>query len=239
MQTPSYIALSSEAALSRQMDVVANNLANASTTAFKAQRLVFRQYVVGGGADGATAFVEDATTYRDSRQGPLTQTGNSLDVAIDGPGYFSVTTPDGTRYTRSGHLKLGPEGTLVTDQGYAVQGDGGAPLTLPLGSTNITITKDGTVSSRGGSIGKISLVAFADASQVQSEANGFYVSDATPTPATDATLRQGMIEESNVQPVLELTRLMDVSRNYEAINSMINGENDRIKTAIDKLSKVA
>ncbi|HZT89972.1 MAG TPA: flagellar basal-body rod protein FlgF [Stellaceae bacterium] len=237
MQTPSYVALSSQAALSRQMDVVANNLANASTAAYKAQRLVFSQYVVTAD-DGTTSFVYDAGTYRDPKQGALKHTGNDLDVAIDGGGYLAVTTPDGERYTRNGHLKLGPDGTLVTTQGYQVEGDGGGAITLPAGTTGIVITQDGTVSTKDGQVGKIRLVSFPDDGQVESEADGLYVTDETPTAATNATLRQGMIEESNVQPVVELTRLMSISRSYEAVNGMISGENDRIKNAIDKLSKV-
>jgi|HubBroStandDraft_6_1064221.scaffolds.fasta_scaffold508364_2 flagellar basal-body rod protein FlgF len=237
MQTPSYVALSSQAALSRQMDVVANNLANASTTGYKAQRLQFTQYLVPSG-NGDTAFVQDASTYRDTKQGPLTRTGNSLDVAIDGTGYLVVTTPEGERYTRNGHLQLSPDGSLVTAQGYGVQGDGGGPVTLPTGASDIVITKDGTVSTRQGTVGKIRLVAFDDETQVQPEADGLYVSNATPAPAANATLRQGLIEDSNVQPVIELTRLMSISRSYSAISDMINDENDRIKGAIDKLSKV-
>lgn len=238
MQTPSYVAVSSQAALSHQMEVVANNLANVSTTGYKAQRVVFSQYLVPSGSGSDTAFVHDAATYRDAKQGPLTRTGNSLDVAIDGTGYLAVTTPDGERYTRNGHFQLGPDGSLVTAQGYAVQSDGGGPVTLPAGATDIVINKDGTVSTRNGTVGKIRLVAFDDDNQVQAGADGLYVSNANPVPVTGATLRQGMIEESNVQPVIELTRLMNISRSYSAISDMINDENDRMKNAIEKLSKV-
>ena len=236
MQTPSYVALSSQAALSRQMDIVANNIANASTPAFKAERVLFQQYLTPGGSD--TAFVQDATTYRDTRQGPMSHTGNSLDVAIDGSGYLAVSTPEGTRYTRNGHLRLGADGTLKTAQGDSVLGDGGQPISIPQGATDIVITTDGTVNAQGGPIGKISVVAFDDDSQAETGADGLYVSNDDPKPATDAVLRQGMIEDSNVQPVAELTRMLNVSRSYSAATDMISGENDRIKNAIDKLSKI-
>ncbi|MBV9863571.1 MAG: flagellar basal-body rod protein FlgF [Alphaproteobacteria bacterium] len=236
MQIPSYVALSSQAALSRQMDMVANNIANASTPAFKTERVLFRKYV-GTSASGETDFVEDAASYRDTRQGPLNRTGNNLDVAIDGNGYLAVSTPEGERYTRNGHLQLGADGTLVTNSGHPVLGDDGQPLTLPAGASNVTITTDGTVSTKTGPVGKIRLVAFDDA-QAEIGADGLYVSNADPAPATGATLRQGMIEESNVQPVIELTRMLNISRSYSAAVEMINGENDRIKNAIDKLSKI-
>jgi len=237
MQTPSYVALSSQAALSRQMDVVANNIANASTAGFKAQRVLFSQFMVSNGTS-QTAFVEDAATYRDTRRGPINRTGNPLDVAVDGDGYIAVSTPEGERYTRNGHFQLGADGSLVTAQGDAVLGDGGQPIALPAGASGIVITGDGSVSTKDGTVGKIRLVSFDDDNQAEAGADGLYVSNSDPKPASAAILRQGMIEESNVQPVLELTRLMSISRNYSAANEMVSSENDRIKNAIDKLSKI-
>jgi flagellar basal-body rod protein FlgF len=239
MQTPSYVALSSQAALSRQMSVIANNLANASTPAYKGERVVFQEYLEPSGGSGGTAYVMDTNTYRDTREGPMSRTGNPLDVAIEGSGYMVVQTPQGNRYTRNGHLQLGADGTLVTADGYPILGAGGQPVTVPPGSANITITADGTLSARGGAAGRIELVDFPDEQQVEPAAGGLYVSSATPTPAVDAKLRQGMVEDSNVQPIVEMTRLMQVSRNYTATTNMINDENDRIKNALDKLSQTS
>src|SRR5215469_2049692 len=114
MQNATYIALSSQTALQRQMDVVANNLANLSTPAFKGEEMLFSQYLTRARGTGAMAFVEDAGTARDLRQGPITKTGNPLDLALQGPGYFSVDTPLGTRYTRAGHFQIDAQNQLVT-----------------------------------------------------------------------------------------------------------------------------
>jgi flagellar basal-body rod protein FlgF len=246
MQNATYIALSSQAALQRQMDVVANNLANLSTPAFKGEEMLFSQYLTRVRGAGTIAFVEDAGTARDLRQGPIAKTGNPLDLAIQGPGYFSVETPLGTRYTRAGHFQLDAQNQIVTSEGNPVLADGGRPLALPPNINAITVGADGTISvsqagtSSQASVGKLQLVTFPAPQLVTPAANGLYVTDQTPDPATTATttVQQGMIEESNVQPVLELTRLMAVSRASGSVKDLLDEESQRQSNAIDKLGKV-
>jgi flagellar basal-body rod protein FlgF len=238
MQLPSYIALSSQTALSRQMEVVANNIANLSTPAYKAERMMFQQYLAPRSNDGGDVFVQDVATYRDMRQGPMTRTGNSFDVAIEGSGFFTVSTPEGDRYTRNGHFQLASDGSIMTAQGYQLLDEGGKPLVLSPGASELTITPEGTVSTKDGEIGKIQVVDFADQQQPQVAADGLYVSSSDPTPAQGTKLHQGMVEDSNVQAVVELNRMMNVSRSYTSAGDLINAENDRVKNAIDRLAKI-
>jgi flagellar basal-body rod protein FlgF len=237
MNTPSYVALSSQMALQRQMDVLSNNIANSSTPAFRGERLVFAEYLAR--ASGNASMVQDVGMARDTRQGPLTRTGNSLDLALKGEGYFVVDTPTGPRETRNGRFQLGPQGELVTSEGYTVHGESVQPVTLPADAADVTIGRDGTISTAQGEAGKIQVVRFEDDRALVPAANGLYVTDAQPQPAADTAVLQGMVEESNVQPIVEMTRLMQVARSFAFSKEMVDGEHDRLKNAIDKLSRVA
>jgi flagellar basal-body rod protein FlgF len=244
MQNATYIALSSQMALQRQMDVVANNLANASTPAFKGEEMLFSQYLVQPRGGSPLAFVEDSGTVRDLRQGPIAQTGNPLDLAIAGRGYFTVQTPLGARFTRNGHFQLDSQGQIVTSQGYPLLGLSGQPIIIPGGTHGIAVAADGTVSvgqdgsAQQASLGTIQIVDFPAPQAVTPAANGLWVTDQTPQPAT-ATVQQGMIEESNVQPVVELTRMMSVARESGTVKNFLDEEDQRRSNAIDKLSKVS
>jgi flagellar basal-body rod protein FlgF len=239
MQNATYIALSGQMALQRKMDVVANNLANLSTPAFKGEEMLFSQYVVKPQGNQQLAFVQDISTVRDMREGPLTKTGNSLDLALQGDGFFAVQTPLGTRFTRNGHFQLDAQGQIVTSQGYALLSDGGQPITVPTDANRISIGPDGTISTGRGSIGKVQPVTFAQPQTVTPAANGFYVTDQDPQPARGTKVVQGMIEESNVNSVLELTRLLEVTRANGSIKSFLDEETTRQRNAIDRLGKVS
>jgi flagellar basal-body rod protein FlgF len=244
MENAIYIALSSQMALQRQTDVVANNLANLSTPAFKGEEMLFSQYLVRPEGNGPLAFVQDVGTARNLQQGPLARTGNTLDVALQGSGYFAVQTPLGIRYTRNGHLQLDAQNQLVTAEGYPVLSDGDQPLQMPSNLRDITIATDGTISaSQDGTkvstnIGKLEVVDFAAPQTVTPGANGYYVTDQTPQPSK-ASVQQGMLEESNVQPIVELTRLIGASRAFAGINNFLGLESKRQLEAIDKLGKVS
>jgi flagellar basal-body rod protein FlgF len=240
MQSATYVALSSQMALSRQMDVVSNNIANASTPAFKGEHMMFAEYL--GKAQGSgqgLSFVQDVGTYRDTKQGALTRTSNPLDIGLDGEGYLQVQTPLGTRYTRNGHLQLDAGGQVVTAQGYAVLGDGGAPLTLPTDAHDITVTRDGSISTEQGQAAKFAVVKFANENDLVPASAGLYVTQATPVAAPETGVMQGMVEESNIQPVVEMTRMMTVAQDFASANNLLQTESDREKTAIDKLGRVA
>ena len=244
MENATYIALSGQMALQRQMEVIANNLANSSTAGFKGEEMMFSQYLVRpAGTSNPLAFVEDAGTVRDLRQGPISKTGNPLDLAIAGQGYFVLQTPLGTRYTRNGHFQLDAQGQIVNGEGYALTGAGGQPIVVPSGSGGIAVAPDGTVSvaqagGQSSTIGQLQLVDFAVPQAVTPSANGLWVTDQTPQPA-NATVQQGMIEESNVQPVVELTRMLSVSRESGMAKNFLDEEDQRRANAIDKLSQVS
>jgi len=245
MENATYVALSSQMAIQRQMDVVANNLANASTPAFKGEEMLFSQYLVRpSGQRSPIAFVQDAGTVRDLREGPITQTGNPLDLAISGHGYFAVQTPLGVRYTRNGHFQLDSQGQIVTSQGYPVLTNSGQPLVVPANTHGITVATDGTVSvgqdgsGQQAALGQLQLVDFPAPQAVTPAANGLWVTDQTPQPAT-ATVQQGMLEQSNVQPVVELTRMLSVARESGTVKTFLDEEDQRRGNAIDKLSQVS
>lgn len=240
MDAATFVALSSQMALRQQMDVVADNIANAATPAFQSEHIVFSQYF--GPRTGTAApldFVHEFGMARDNRPGPLSETGNPLDLAIEGDGYFEVSTPFGTRYTRNGHFSLDAQGQLVTADGYPVLDDGSQPLIVPSNGGRVTVTREGTLSTSQGEIGRLAVVRFDNDRDLVPSAGGLFVTEAQPTPATAATVRQGMIEGSNVQPIVEMTRLMTIARNYASAQNLIDSENDRLKDAIDKLGKTA
>lgn len=239
MQLAAYVALSSQMALQRQIDVVSNNLANSSTPAFKTNRMLFGEFLNRGSADRPVSFVQDLGTVRDTKQGPITRTGNPLDFALQGDGYLKVETPLGTRYTRNGRFQLDGAGQVVTSQGYPVLAEGGNPLTVPTDAQDITVTRDGTVSTSQGEVGRIAVVRFENERDLAPAAGGLYVTEAQPVPAPETTIQQGMIEESNVEPIVEMTRMMNISHNFSFAKDFGDAESDRTRSAIDRLGKVS
>ena len=237
MQTASYVALSRQTVLSRMMDAVANNLANASTTGFKSSYPIFQEYLKGGTPGERVAYVHEAGSVRDIAQGNLTHTGNSLDLGIEGNGYFSVNTPDGVRYTRNGQFQLDASRNIVTADGYQVLNANGQPITIPAGTRSITISTSGQVSTETGTIGKLALSQFDDPQSLVPAQGGLYVASGTPVADTTDTINQGTLEASNVQTVTQLTRMMDLQRAYQAAQNMVEGEDSRLQNALDKIAK--
>ena len=243
MESPTYIALSRQLVLSRQMDIVANNMANAATPAFKGEEMLFVEYLVQAdingeptfaGPDGAVAYVQDLAVVRDTSEGPMTPTGGPLDLAIHGEGHFVVDTPQGPRYTRLGRFQLDAEGKLVTSEGHAVRGAGGA-IFIPAEDGEVVVASDGTVSTEGGPIDRLSVVRFADEQELRKVSGGLYKSDATPLPNLEPEIAQGMVEESNVRPVVELTLLMSVMRNFQAAQRMIETQDELQRRVINTI----
>lgn len=236
MDSPSSVALSGQLARERQMDVLSNNIANLSTTAFKGEQMVFAELLSNKGGS-SVAYVEDAGTVRDWSQGPLTRTSNPLDVALQGAGFLEVETAQGVRYTRDGRLKLDADGQIVTLEGNPVLGDGDRPIVVPQGTSAVTIGQDGTISSPTANLGHLAVVTFDQLQAVSAEQNGLYNSDEAPAASPDTRVMQGMLEELNVQPVLEMTRLMAASRAITLVKTFQDNEADRHKSAIERLAK--
>jgi len=242
METTQYIATSRQAGLWRQLEVVANNMANANTPGYKAEEVMFKDYLVRSQTEQSKvgrplAYVQDVGTMRDTREGPLSTTGAPLDVALHGDGYFVVDTPSGPRYTREGHFRLDETGMMVNGAGYPVMQKNMQPVIFAPGEKNITIAGDGTVSTENGSIGKLRVVQFDNEQQLQKVGEGTYRTDQEPTDVARPLLEQGMLEGSNVQPVIEMTKMMTILRNYEGVQKMVDGENDRISKAMLTLSR--
>lgn len=246
MENPSYIVLSQQMALSKQMDVIANNLANVKTPAYRGETLLFQQFVgkaanPGITGNGATvSFVGLGGTLPDIRPGPLEPTKNPMDFAIEGRGYFSLNTPDGLRYTRNGHFAINAQDQLVNADGYQVLDTQGRPLTVPQGAANIEVTASGVLSSDKGPIGNLQVVKFDSDVAMQKIGADLYQTDAPSQPVdTTTSVKQGMIEGSNVKPVVEITKMIQVQRAYEAANNMLMAEHDRHLQAIQILTKTS
>lgn len=242
MENTSYIALSRQSALWREMEVVANNMANANTPAYKAQQMMFKDYMVNTKTDTTpfgrkVDYVQDVGVLRDTREGPMTQTQAPLDLAIHNEGYFVVDTPSGPRYTREGHFRLDESGMMVNTAGFPIMQTTGQPIVFAPNESQITITGDGTVSTENGVIGKIRVVAFDNEQTLQNAGSGMYMTNSQPNEIARPSIVQGMLEQSNVQPVIETTKMMDILRNYEGIQKLIDGENDRQSTAMKILSQ--
>ena len=244
METPSYVALSRQTALVRQMDVVANNIANVATPGFKAEAEVFTTVPIRSQSFGAPhklAYVQDFATARDFSPGPMTPTGNDLDVAIQGDGFFVVQTPGGPRYTRLGHFQLNAAGQLATKEGFPVL-SGGAPVTINPDDGPVAIAGDGSISAdrtqQGNAqviYGKLDVVNFQNRDQLKPEAGLLFSTDAPPIQVAQPAIVQRMLEQSNVQPIKELTTMIWVQRSYESVQRFLDGENDRMKRAVNSI----
>ena len=241
MKNTTYISLSRQAALERQMDMIANNMANANTPAFKSQETMFKEFLVPTRSSNSVlgtklSFVEDVGQVRDTREGTLTQTGNPLDVALHGDGYFEVETDGGMRFTRDGHFRLDEGGMLVDSQGLAVMDNRDQPIIFAPNETKITIAADGTVSSEVGRVATLKVVRFENDQALRNVGNSLYETTQEPDTVARPQIAQGMIEESNVQPVTEMTHMMSVLRQYESMQQMLQTESDRISKAMQVLS---
>jgi flagellar basal-body rod protein FlgF len=235
------ISLSHQIAAYRSMDVIANNIANVGTPAYQREEPTFQEYVQNvRPANGQTgtqslSFVADSGIVRDLSEGTMTPTNAPFDMAIHGKGYFTVSTAAGDRYTRNGHFTLDPAGQIVTSNGDPVQGDGGA-ITITPDDGEVNIAQDGTVSGKNGQIGQIRIVDFANPRALTKEGASLYAADGqSPVTADNFSLRTGMIETSNVEPVIEISHMIEVMRAYQATATLTQTQEDLMRQAIDKL----
>jgi flagellar basal-body rod protein FlgF len=251
MENTLLVGLSRQMTLERQLDVVANNVANVNTSGYKADSSLFEEFLKSGahednfvGRDRSVSYVQDRATFRDFSQGPSEQTKNPLDVAIDGSGFLVVQTPAGERYTRDGGLQMNNTGQLVTAAGNPVLGTSG-PIVFQPTDHDINVSPDGTVtvlegSSRTDSIrGKLRLVSFPDAQKLLKEGLNLYASgEGSAQPDLKSQVRQGFIEKSNVNAVAEMSRMIEVTRAYTQISTLLQQQSDLHKTAIQQLADV-
>jgi flagellar basal-body rod protein FlgF len=253
MPNNTLVALSWQTALRREIDVVSNNIANLSTTGYKTDNAAFSEYLSTGaqanqfdGPDRRVSFVQDRQTWHDFSQGPFKVTGAPLDVAIDGDGFFVVQTNRGERFTRNGSFQINNVGELVTSNGDRVLSDGG-PIVFQPNDRDITITADGTIKVREGANaksdstrGKLRVVMFNNNLPLQKDGTSMFSAPANlqQEPATKSRIVQGAIEQSNVKAVVEMARLIQVTRHYTEVANIIQQQSDLRRNSIQQLAEV-
>lgn len=238
MENPIYIGMTRQMALQTNMEIVANNIANINTPGYRGQNMVFEEYLSKGkGADKPVSMVLDAGQFQVSKAGAVSVTGNPLDVALSGPGFFGVETLEGTMYTRAGNFELNVNGELVTPAGYPVLDAGGGTIVVPPDAGRVKISGDGTISTNQGELARLMIVEFEDIQQMEARGDNLYFSNQQGEPATTTRAMQGAIEGSNVNPILEMTRMIEISKDYQSVQQMLQGEHDRQRSMIQKMTK--
>jgi len=244
MDNSLYVGLSRQIVLRREMDIVANNIANADTNGFKVESLMMKElpgppaFTLQG--PRPVKFVAANGVARDFGQGALRRTDAPFDMAVDGQGFFKVTTKAGERYTRDGHFRMDDLGRLVTQAGDPVADDGGGEINLDPLKGQVTVAADGTVSQGTERVAKIGVYQFANLGALDKTGDNLYqnVSNQQPTPATDAKVRQGMLEGSNVNPIVQITRMIEVNRAYEQTAQMMASQQDLTRNSIARLGRL-
>lgn len=237
MDNAGYTSLTRQSGLMREMRIVANNIANAATTGFKQEGVIFSEYVQGL-PEGASLSMANGNVRNTSlAQGALTQTGGQFDFAIEGDGFFLIETPQGERLTRAGNFTPNGEGDLVTVDGFRVLDAGGAPIFIPPDAADLAVSADGTISSNGAPLGQMGLVQPVDRLDLVREDGVRFRADGGFEPNETARIVQGSVEASNVNPVLQLARMIEVQRAYELGQSFAEAEDERIRTATKSITK--
>ncbi|WP_293676302.1 flagellar basal-body rod protein FlgF [uncultured Phenylobacterium sp.] len=244
MDNALYVGLSHQMVLRREMDIIANNIANLDTNGFKVESLMQKTdpaYPAATfSAPKPVKFVAADGVARDFGQGILVKTGAPLDMAVEGQGLFQVQGPNGPRFTRDGRFTTDPTGKLVTQGGLAVLDEGGGEIIIDAEKGQVAIGPDGSMSQGNERVGKIGMFVFANAGALEKSGDNLYrnTSNLAAEKAEKANLRQGFLESSNVKPVLEITRMVEVSRAYEKTAKMIDSQADLSRRAVERLGRV-
>ena len=237
MQDSLYVSLSAQIALQRRLDTIADNVANASTVGFRATGIRF-QDVVSGTGQKSVSFASSGNTYLSAANGALTQTNNPFDFAIQGDAWFALETPGGTIMTRDGRFSMNENGELMSIEGYPVLDAGGAPIQLdPRGGPPVA-GADGSLRQNDSLAGAIGLYQFDPGENFVRYGNSGIVPTRAPEPVTDRIdvgVAQGFVEESNVNPVLEMTRLIQVQRAFEDVAALVRKTGSSTEEAIKTL----
>lgn len=239
MENSIYIGLSRQMTLRNNMDIIANNVANMSTPGYRAQNILFREYISDPkGADDPLSFVLDQGMYENTTAGPVKKTENAFDVYLNGPGFLGVVGPGGkTFFTRAGNLAMQADGTLITSSGHPVASSGGAPINIPQGSTEISIDEKGFISNQDGQVGQLMITEFNNPQDLKAYGSNMYQMDGGGTPATKTRVRQYQLESSNVIPVVEMSRMVETLRSFQSVQQVLQSENERLRGAIRSLTK--
>jgi len=216
--------------------MTANNVANMATTGFRAEGLVFAEMVKAMPVEGGSVSMTDARVrYTDYLQGELAKTGGSLDLGIQGEGFFQIESPDGLRLTSGGAFLSNAANELVTSQGHRVLDQGGAPIFIPPDASVISVSEDGTVGADGRPVAQVGVVTVEDKSSLIREGNTYFRADGDIVPVENPSIFQGFLEQSNVNPVASISRLVELQRAYEMGQSLMDSEDQRIRNVIRTL----
>ena len=235
MDSAGYVALSRQSGLMREMQIIANNVANISTTGFRREGLVFAEHVARLDREPSLSLSHGNARIADLSQAGISQTGGTYDLAIQGDGFFLVMTPEGERLTRAGSFTPSAEGELVTPEGYQVLDAGGAPVFVPPGA-EVAIGADGTISANGEAVGQIGLWQPTDPLALRHRAGTLFDGGAVE-PVDTGRIMQGFLEESNVNPVAEIARMIEVQRTYELGQKFLDAEDNRARNVIQTLGQ--
>lgn len=237
MDSTGYITLTRQSGLMREMQVVANNIANSATTGFRQEGVIFSEYVRGIQGGASLSMGQGNVRNTSFEQGTLTQTGGTFDFAIEGDGYFLIATPEGERLTRAGSFTPNGEGDLVTHDGYQVLDAGGAPVFIPPDARSISVSPDGTISADGNLVGQIGLVTPTDPGGMIRQSGVMFSADDGFEPSENARMMQGFVEASNVNSIGQLSRMIEIQRAYEMGQSFLDSEDERVRRAMDAMMK--
>lgn len=236
MENPTLVALSRQVALERQLAVIANNIANVNTTGYRAERVLMNEYRKPTSFTEELSLVQDIAIARKTTDGALNRTNNTFDLALTGPGYFVVDAPGGERYTRNGSFQVDPQNRLTTSAGHLVLDDTNNPIVIPGALSDVAISSDGTINSGTQRVAKLRLAGFANDHQLTPAGDSMFSSPIPPQDAPRARVVQGAIEGSNVQAVVEVTSMIEVLRNYQATQRVIDAEHERQRSAVRRLA---
>jgi flagellar basal-body rod protein FlgF len=244
MDNALFVGLSRQMILRREMEIIANNIANMDTAGFKVESMMQKtdpsEPAVTLGGPRPVKFVAPDGVARDFGQGALLKTGGELDMSIEGKGFFQVQTPQGARFTRDGRFTTDPTGRLVTQAGAPVLDASGGEITVDMEKGQVSIGADGTMSQGDEQVGKVGMFAFANPGALEKAGDNLFrnASNLSAEPSLDAKLRQGFLENSNVKPVLEITRMVEVSRAYEQTAKMMDSEAELARRTVERLGRV-
>lgn len=237
MDTIGYVTLSRQTGLMREMQIVANNIANSATAGFRQEGMVFSEYVRGIDGGASLSMGNGNVRKTSFEQGVLQETGGTFDLAIEGDGFFLIETPQGERLTRAGGFTPNAEGDLVTLDGHRVLDAGGAPVFVPTQANSIAVSPDGTISADGVLVGQLGVVRPTDPSDMVRETGVVFRTDAGFETSETARVMQGFVEASNVEPITQLARLIEIQRAYEMGQSFLDSEHERVRKAMDAVMK--
>jgi flagellar basal-body rod protein FlgF len=236
MDAAGYATLNRQSGLMREMGIVANNIANSSTTGFRREGVVFSEYLAALDQDPSLSMAHASGRHVDLSQSTLSQTGGQFDFAIQGDGFFLIDTPEGERLTRAGSFTPSAEGEVVTPDGYRLLDAGGAPIFVPPDAKGLALASDGTLSADGQPLAQVGLWQPSDPLSLRHQSGTMFAAGEIE-PAEGATVLQGMLEDSNVEPVSEIARMITVQRAYELGQKFLDAEDERVRGVIQTLGR--